>query len=634
MESEAKRKIIKNNSVLYGQICIVLSVAVIFLYSATFSKLSVYNNVRRVAFADITVSLLFFVCLFRYLRKKSRNDYPFMNLKKWIKENRVFLILAIGYSFLYLFRCGQVPRWDSEWYFYDLRSACSNYDFTLKSFVENFRLSNHLSWGYAIFLSIGTFWMPDNPFGIQLINLVLYLFALYFVYKILLITFPGLGKKNAVIGCLFVVCEPMALGIATEINLDFGLLVFAIYVWYMHMKNQRILFLFFSILLVNTKETGIIILAGYFIGYLSSRFFCSKGSISKRIHTVVKNPMFVDGVIIAGIFLAEVLVVFCSGSFRLWGTGGNTGASSLSFVFGNQDDILNVFCLFNFHYIWLKIKTIFFMNFNWIMTVILCITIIYCFIKRKRIWKYLPEEYAGFYGAVIVFFIFSVSYVTHNNPRYNLFMVFALFYSGALILLWIFQHYKKFITICFAFLALFLMESYTTVDPLTMLMFDNYSTDDEGTKIVLPAWNNNQYLADTTVYNTQFHYLDKAFDKLLEICEYQGEDIILTGNQRGTYYSGRRFEYEWDREKKTRVCIGNEGTIPIHVIESDFWEKQKQGKLTEKAIYIVIPEYIGESEDYYYELLSKYYVIGEKQTISIFKQGEIYFYEMELKMSE
>lgn len=603
-------------------------ISMLFLIVAANSKLPVkkWYTMILLCFGSFFV----FWMLFSLYIEKKQIDWRL--IVKRLIVHRFFILSVISIDIIFSIYAYSVPRWDSEFYFYDLLDACRKFDFSWEFFFSDFRLAGHPASGYALFLAIGAFLTPGSVVGVQFVNLILLLTAIYFVYQIIRYTFPGISLRKAAAGAFLVACEPMMLSLSSEINLDFGVLIFGIYLFYMHIKGYRILFFFFGAILALTKENGILTLGGYIFGYLLSRFLVEKGSFWKRLKKCTGDFLFWGGIALLLLFLAYMAVTIISGNYYIWGTAQNTGSSGLAVADGSTDDLLNVFAFFNWNYVLLKLKTIFLMNFYWVFTGIVLCAVGYGIIRRKRLYRLLPKEYAGLYGAFAMNLLFSFAYVTHNNPRYNLYSEFVLVLTGVLILLRLMERCKRAAVLYCAVTVLFLVQSYTTVDPVTLMLFENHPTTWDGAHcVVLPAWNENGYLADTTVYNRQFSYLDRAFDQVLEECDYQGEDIILYGNQRGTYFAGRSFHYEWDTERKERVCEKTENSVPLKVVESDFYDRQKQGELSATAIYISVPEYIGEQEAEYLDKLAEFYTFGEKKTVSVWGQGEISYYELELK---
>lgn len=618
----------KLSAVVLMQLSWISGILMLFYVVASVSELPMKRWYTMILI-NSTSFFLFWLVFTLYTEKSQIN---WRNIAKKLFVHRFFLLAEIGIVLIFIFYAYPIPRWDSEFYFYDLLDACRKFDFSWEFFFSDFRLAGHPSSGYALFLAIGAFLTSGSVGGVQFVNLILLLTAIYFVYQIIRYTFPGISLKKAAAGAFLVACEPMMLSLSSEINLDFGVLIFGIYLFYMHIKGYRILFFFFGAILALTKENGILILGGYIFGYLLSRFLVKKGSFWKRLKKCTGDFLFLGGIVLLLLFLAYMAVTILSGNYYIWGTAQNTGSSGLAIADGSTDDLLNVFAFFNWNYVLLKLKTIFLMNFYWAFTGIVLCAVGYGIIRRKRLYRLLPKEYAGLYGAFAMNLLFSFAYVTHNNPRYNLYSEFVLVLTGVLILLRLMESCKKAAILYCAVTVLFLVQSYTTVDPVTLMLFENHPTTWDGTFcVVLPAWNENKYLADTTVYNRQFSYLDRAFDRILEECDYQGEDIILYGNKRGTYFSGRSFHYEWDTERRERVCEKTENSVPMKVVESDFYDRQKQGELTSTAIYVLVPEYIKDQEAEYFDELAEFYTFGEKKTVSVWGQGELSYYELELK---
>lgn len=185
---------------------------------------------------------------------------------------------------------------------------------------------------------------------------------------------------------------------------------------------------------------------------------------------------------------------------------------------------------------------------------------------------------------------------------------------------------KKVYLLVFSCLTLLLgIESYTVIDPVSLYLFPSYPTNEKGSaRMVLPAWNNNPYLADTLVCNNQFSYMDKAYDVILKKNNYSGESLIFGNNDWGVYFTGRRFEYAWNLKEHKREIFENENTIPINVVEN-LDEALKEETMTDEIILIITPQYQVNAENIL-EKLSTEYDMSKKNKEIIWGQGEIIYY--------
>lgn len=619
----------KIDTKLIQEILIISFIAFTFFWAAALSPYSIKVKIFTIILIVTAVSCLFGNILVIYLKKIKLFCKLKTRLTKKLVGNRLFIIILALICIFRLVQMGVVPRWDSEWYFYEIVNACQKFDFNFSTFLETFRLAGHPSIGYAIFLTIGGFLTPGSIVGVQIINMILYLGAICFTYNMLTRIFPNKSRDSLAFSTFAISMAPMACGGFLNINLDFGVLVFFVYLLYMHMTKRYILFVFFGIVLSQTKETGILVVGCYIIGYLIAKIVLAKSKIRYTIIETVKNPMFIIGCILLIFYILYHIIIYAMGFSQVWGTSGNTEGSALAVTTKKTTDLLNCFSFFNITYIVLKLKTIFALNFMWIPSFIIMVgVIIGLWEKRRRklkIFEKIPVEFAGLAGAFIGLTFFALVYITHNNPRYNMLQEYVILLVAIIVLNYMLTSKKAYLLIFSCLTLLLGIESYTVIDPVSLYLFPSYPTSENAsTRMVLPAWNNNPYLADTLVCNNQFSYMDKAYDRILKKNNYSGESLIFGNNDWGVYFTGRRFEYSWNTKENKREIFENENTISINVVE-DLDEALKEETMTDEIILIITPQYQVNVEKILKKLSAKY-DMGEKNKEVIWGQGEIIYY--------
>lgn len=614
-------KVKKFLDIVYLELLIILFPFILFCMSATFSGLNNHTNIVHMILWD-----MFFVTPFLVIVIIKKKDIMVqLNAIKQKSFPKSLLMVIIISIFIRLLQLGTIPRWDSEAYFAPLINGCKTFSFTLKSFINSFMLAGHQCWGYSLFIASGAYMTPYSIIGINIVNLLLYIVYIICVFKILRKIIKCESDLWISIGTLLVTVEPMQLGTFAHLNLDYPLFIFIIFVLYAHMEHKYLVFIFYSIVLVFTKETGIILLLGYILGYtfftIITNIICKK-NIS--FIELLNNKAFLSTIITLVTFVLCKSVLNLIDISKMWGNGLKVGNDNL--------EIKNNYFAINFDYMILKMKTMFVFNFYWLITLlitVICILKVIRIIKSKKmpnINVYLMSYISG----IAAMIIFNLLYITYNNPRYNLVIENALFLIFAYFIIKSKKYYVRiFITIIC--LIWFVMQSYTSIDPISRLIFPPIGTG-QNCWIVHPVWNNNPYLADTSVYNNQGDYMDKAFNKILSDVNYnENMDIIIPGEYflgvRAIYLEGRYMDYYWNKKLNKRT-LKNEGehTILINTLNDDnFYHFQSTNELKPDALAIFVPQY-GIDEIEYVKKLNEYYSVGDRKKAKIFGQGEVHYY--------
>lgn len=612
-----------------GEFTIIFLIISCFWGSASLSSITKKSNLGIII--AVNIILLFGLILSIILwRKGKKREY----LKKNIYEYKELIVILIFSAILRIIEFGTLPRWDTETYFMALMEGCENFSFTPWSYLENFRLCSHPSLGYCLFIAIGGFITPYNILGVNLVNLLLTLICLGMVYSIIRYLIPDSEKIFAALGTLLFSVQPMLLGTFANLSLDYGLLIFIIFILYFHIKKYNILFAFFSSVLVQTKETGIIILLGYTIGYILYIFWTADGTFVKRIKALKKDTIFIIlSVVIFGgsLYYFNALVL---NNMALWGG---------ELTFGDNTQALVNYFDINRSYIILKIKTICILNFSWIFLGTLLFGLFKIFAVSKTPKKRLLvrnnkcRPLAAYLCCLFSLLVFSCVYITYNNPRYHLPLETGWVLVAALFIIQMaYKNKKRFGKIILIFLtALELLQSYTTIDPVSIGVFTAIDTGNAA-KMIHVGWSEMPSLiADIAVYNNQYTYLDKAYDKILkEIGFDENQDIIIWGDYgvvRATFLEGMKHPIYWDTKKEKRTFERNANCIPVKVIyQKDFAEREHQNKLNKKAVLIDTPIY-GENIEDALTYLSNYYEIEEKKEEDVMGQGRIYYYQLTLR---
>lgn len=268
------RKIINKPSVIRAnayfiakQITFVLLLLSVFNFSAFFSE-NVTANLTKGVLVIWSVFIILCVYLIVETRRLSINLNDLITkTREFLKKNKnviIFLVIA-GLVRMFMFGDLTVERWDAGEYYYKLGTACENYNFTWNSIWDNFRLCNHSSIGFAMIYAIGEFIFPRAVTGFLMINLIMTLAAFYMIYEMLQKHWADFMPNEALIGTILISSAPMILGTFGHVNVDYTMMLLFVFMLYAQYKKQYVLVALWGVALTQTKETGVFVIAGYYL---------------------------------------------------------------------------------------------------------------------------------------------------------------------------------------------------------------------------------------------------------------------------------------------------------------------------------------------------------------------------------
>ena len=174
--------------------------------------------------------------------------------------------------------------------------------------------------------------------------------------------------------------------------------------------------------------------------------------------------------------------------------------------------------------------------------------------------------------------------------------------------------------------CILLVQAYVTIDPVSLSVFRNYPTGNG--KIISECIYNPLLQKDYSVYNHQFNYLDRAYDRILRDVDYhQGMDVWVWTNDTNTQiWTGG---FVWDTEKQKRTLVSNENTIEIRGFARQDEEVGLELQLNREAVFLLIPQF-GITEEYAEDFLNSYYEIRYKGNVNIPLGGTVSYYVCDL----
>lgn len=612
------------------QILIIMTVIFAFMSAACINKLQIISENPAIfivtAASDLVLLISWCWIGSAYFEKLSLHSGLFRSFSGKAWGSGITLVYCFATRVVQL---GDTPRWDALTYYRVLIDACENFDFTISSFLNGFSLAYHPTLAYAGLAGIGEFLLPGDYKGVLYVQLILNLIMAWCLYKVLLKILPKCSWIYHTLASCVVLSTPLVLGTFSYFQPDAGTVYFFVFFLYCYLYKRSILMFFSMLLLVQTKEIGIVILAGFIIGVASGKLLFGKKekSIWKRILDFLKEPLGIS-IIIAVITLGIYFVIFLKNGGIIWNIAGKEGEGFSTFSFQP------VFMVF-------KWKQFFIMNFNWIIwgAILLLSAVIFlknlCKRNKRRIWH--REAVLGIFCAALIQVIFYCIYITYTLPRYHVLIDF----SGVLLLVILVGAFMQGQTdskavqkvrkksICYAGIfgigMLLLLEAYTTIDPVSLAVFRNETTGNG--RIIYSDHLESAIQRDFCVYNHQYTYLNKAYDHVLrDVGYHEGMDVMIWGSVvNDELFNGA---YNWDMEEQKRTLKEGDDIIPIRGVEREMVESGMV-TLNREAVFVLTPQFIV-SEDYAENYLEMYYEIRYKGHVDVPFGGRVIFYVCDL----
>lgn len=182
-----------------------------------------------------------------------------------LSQYRYEIVLVLVTVFSRIWLLDTVQKWDSNDYYYAIMSACSNFDFSPKSFFYAFRLISHPSHGYGFWVGIGEFLTPEEPAGVLLVNLVFTAAASVILYQLFRMYLTRMKEWQAFLGTLLCLCIPLYWCGFSYIMPDYLMAVFIVLMIVADVKKEWILLFFWGLMACFSKEIGIVLVRLIFL---------------------------------------------------------------------------------------------------------------------------------------------------------------------------------------------------------------------------------------------------------------------------------------------------------------------------------------------------------------------------------
>jgi len=496
-------------------------VHVIFALFFDFALISKYT-IKNISSSTIFLILVINICLFVYsfillrthLKTQEINKKTIFNGK--FRYNIIVFIIIFIYLLLRIKFIDTIPSFDAGFYIEALLDGIYNFDFSIRSFINGFALCGHNTSGYAALMAISQFLDPGNIYLLNIENTLINIIAIYSFSKIICYFFDY--KKYyyeiCLICCIFAF-NPLFFGTSLSINIDFPCMVFFTACLSAFLYKEKVLFVFYSTLLVLTKETGVLLYAVFIFFLLLYIFIQGKYSFSSKIKSLVKNIyLYVPGFIF--------IFYFFQTNGRYWARKEITRNIFTTFI-GNKmfslwlndfSSMKNLFYMLFLNFTWIEIIFILLFVFKRVFVNGITIT------KRKNILTSIIMTY-------FAYFLFFLFFKNWPNPRYVIATVFfnTLFFFFAINGL-VINRFIKNIMLVLIFL-LNIISIFKTYDPLTLVLFPKFRY---GNGYMISGRNDigtGASKIDAHIYNAQYTYHTKLLNKLFNKIKLKSNDKII-----------------------------------------------------------------------------------------------------------
>lgn len=533
--------------------------------------------------------------------------------KEW--KNKVGAGIVLVYcTAVRIVQIKDMPYWDGLLYYNMLRNACDKFEFTVSSFWENFIFAAHPTLAFAGITAIGEFLWPNEYGSVLIVWLVVTLIAAFCAYRIFQKIFSDSAWWYPVMAACILMSTPSVLGTFSYYQPDMGLICFFLFLVYSYLYHKNVLMFFSMLLLIMTKEVGIIAVGGFGIGLLIGRIcFRQKGeTIRKSFFNFLKEPLGISGVIAAVLLIVYLVFLLASGR-GIWSYKDSGFRIEPEFI------------LFKF-------RQYFVLNFGWIVWG--GNLLLYLMNRRKKEDKEEVLEkniMLSILGTAVAQMIFFIVYVTFALPRYHVLIDLC---GVFLLLLQLGKNFRN-KDVCrekekwqmaavLGIGVLFLGEAYLTLDPLALRMMKNNSTGKSN--VIVENYKGGGWQTDYTVYNHHYSYLTAVYNQILRAVGYhEGMDVIVWSQPQN--YGIMNGAYYWDSEAGKLSTLSEENILLRGYAQE---EMDKEPILMQReAVFIGIPQ-LGIEEESAEKFLNEHYEIRYKGIVSVGMAGEAFFYVCDL----
>lgn len=583
--------------------------------------------------------------------------------KGWILSAVCIFILLTATFALRVPMIGTLPRWDSGEYFYRLGTQAKNFDYTLSSFIYTFTTCRHANYAFNFCGVLTIFFDARNHVLLGLTQIILSEIAILIIYKVLRRR-VGFTPVQAAFGAFAASMPPIFYGFSVYFTPDYYVILFFLFALYFEEKGFHIVEAMMMILMCFTKESSCLVVLGYYGFRMLHVFAKTDGSFGKKVAAMFKSYLFRVAISVGILFVG-----FYKGIGIEW-----VKEWDFAFMFGKDGLIVNK------RFIFLKTVQYVVTNFAWVVSLIAAVSIIIVIIREivnkkkaknaddtvatveetvaieavengiKEKIESLPSSFvAGFFGGMLIFALFGISFHVSAFERYDTFFAPCLVILMAISIRKAFKGSKVFGEIIYygaiiLVSVLLYLETYKTIDPVTKALFTQVNIGDGETMNFENE--TSSYYGDGLLTNYEYSWIDKAFNGLMQEMDYNSDKVIYmpydqTTVTSGVFFVGNGGVYHigWDENKKTRVFMDSdqENVSAINFQYVDDYEKyfpykdifyngMVSGELKDTGVLTSLP-FVDDEYELARERVGLYYYLGERDSVKAMN-GTLSYYPL------
>lgn len=552
---------------------------------------SINLSIAVIGFVSLNISAVLFL-----IDTVRHNDVR--SIRKVFTNREIFglLFVVLLFALLSIHDFGFWFKGDSLVYYNAIIKGRNQWDFTLNT-LSAFLMGGHTAYSYSFFLFIGEYLWHNDGNGIRLMNILLSETTIVCFYAIVYKLFPNFGKIQKTLLTFSFAFAPLLFGISYLVSSDFPLLCFFVIFVFAYLYDLRIIQWLSILALCFSKEIGIIIVFGFYLGECIY-YACQKKRKNWFIQFIKECFRGKRIVRYLGVFFYIVPMFLLSEGWMKNLRGIFLKESSSSVSLPNR--------ITKWHYYFYKLEELFIMNFMWIVVLAGVILFIFKLIQhiRKRNVKIKllnSPVIMPLLTSWIMFLFVSMFYFTYVHYRYiQLNVFFMILFLGVLGMMIKKERLRT------GFLGvvalLFLCQDYVMIDPVTYCFFPKFDAGNqqvvstrryfyEGKTIGFLEDNGStiakHYLHEGLDYNRQQFGLQKVLEQALGKINYSSKKLIVLDNFGGwlendcwqLFGENKADCFYWSADKETVTRDGTDEKLNLqidiegHNIEMEHYEE-------------------------------------------------------------
>lgn len=513
------------------QIWCILAFFVIFWDSSFIANFKTINITNDIICKTILVNLIFLlVSIYLFCLCYGNLSVYCCRLKNKIKNNILLLVLLIIYG---ISSFGIFDFWlmyDGNAYYTSLM------DIKVWNFknIFNLNLCGHRSFLSSMWMLIGEYILPNNTYGVRFMTIIMVEITLVAFYGIVRKFYPKEDKLSAILITAVFAFNPFIWSGIGEINIDLPVVCALICAIYCHQKKFYIFHAFSLMFMCFSKETGVVLYAGYMLGWVigfSIHAWNKEKKIRAMIRKIINVPMMLS--VFVGVFYIIIYLFVIDTN----GWGGEVSAMV-------ADGVSYTSARINSFSKWLpymihKLKQFLFVNYGWVYGCLFFAIVIIWLFKEKilKIREVDKQMISIMFFSFFSFYNFNILFVTWPNYRY---IVPWSFYEGIVLTIFVFGLIRKvkyqrlfaIFMLCISLISNYypdILSKYffNMVDLGNGKMVNLQLFTSEGPYATLEGETEIFGYADLGVTNRQYVYRGKCINKFLKEIKYDEKCLVV-----------------------------------------------------------------------------------------------------------